>query len=218
MLYLKGIFFITLSSFLAFFWRAKEFSINFDFIDFNIFWTSFLSNFFAGFLVALLFAWVFYLYSDILKKPKLKMKVKQNSQFLQDYIDASQIYSSNDFECKFKLSISNNGGKALKGGEGYWHIFFDGPCEIKIEGDDVQQESPNHYRFLIKYPIFANNFLDINSNFVIKFKEEDFNKVKVYYFFSTQYGYFPNSTHLDKVTGHIKFNTMSEIKIKLNKI
>lgn len=164
------------------------------------FFESFLSNLLSSGIIAIVFGIFIFQFTELTKKPVLSMVIKQGGVYSKE-IKLTKLQDGN-YETNFRIAIQNSGNKMLKPGEGYWHFY--------VPGSSDRQRA----RDLINLPIFQKSFLDIDvQEFKFKILKEHLDKFKVYYFFETSYGYFPNTTILDQQTGVVKFeNIAGEIK------
>lgn len=181
--------------------------------DFTV---SFWSNFLSSAIVVILFGTFIDQFTELTKKPLLKMVVKQEKVY-SDKITFTKAKDGN-YEASFRIAINNYGSKMLKPGEGYWHFYLPGVSEVSPdkEAGRFLSSDKDHLRELINLPLFPKSFLDIGPEFRIKVIKDNVNSFKAYYFFETNYGYFPRTVVLDSKSGLVEYKKMTEIEVKFS--
>lgn len=149
------------------------------------------------------------------RKPKLRMVVKHDRLY-QNTIKVSR-RDDGDFETSFRVAIKNDGNGILKQGEGYWHLYFPSVSKVVSDSESKQFISPDleHIRGLISLPVFQKSFLDIGPEFKFLVRKELIDNFKIYYFFETNYGYFPRTAKINSETAEVLYEDMSSIPIEI---
>ncbi|MFA6535804.1 MAG: hypothetical protein WCT25_00040 [Candidatus Paceibacterota bacterium] len=175
-----------------------------DFLSSHDFQVSFWSEV----IVAAVVGFVVYQYTDVFKSPNLCFVVKQDG-FYRDTI--LLVENGDDYTARFQFAIRNSGNKALKAGEGYWHLYVNTnlPTIFSVP------EEHDHNRDLIRGTIYPGSFLDIDLVYELKVKKEDIGEKEIPYFFSTDHGQYPAMAEIDPATGKVLFKNMGYIKFEL---
>jgi hypothetical protein len=151
---------------------------------------------------------VIYQYTSIFKSPKLNFVVKQNG-FYRDTILLSE--EGENYKARFQFAIKNTGNKALKAGEGYWHLFIHTNSPTIFSAPEEQ----NHNRGFITGTVYEGSFFDIDLIYELNLKKEDLTRAEISYFFSTDYGQYPKTAKLDPNSGKVLYKNMSYIRFEL---
>jgi hypothetical protein len=178
--------------------------------DFQVaFWSTFLGTL----IISLAAAFWLNRATDLFKKPKLTLVVKQN-EFYRDTILLSE-RKDGDYEASFHLAIRNDGNQTLRSEQGYWHTYItetEGKTPFSVPGET------NHQRDLIRESIYPHSFTDIGFEWKFKIEKENLKGAEVPYFFSTEYGHFPETVSMDSKTGEILFAQMSKIGYEIENV
>jgi len=177
--------------------------------DFLIsFWSSIFSTVFISLVVALMVNY----YTPLFKYPKLILVVKQEG-FYRDSIKISE-RADGDYEAQFTLAIKNRGNQTLRPNEGYWHVYFpDAKAEAQKGAESfLAIKEDNHFRDLIRLPIYPKSFVDFGPEYKLLIKKDNINKARIRFFFATNYGYFPKSVKINQKTGAVAFSDMGSIQ------
>lgn len=176
---------------------------------------AFWSSIFSAGVIAVLAAWFVNIFTPLFKYPELTLVVKQEG-FYNDKIKVSQ-RPDGDYEASFSLAIKNIGSQTFKPKEGYWHVYFPNAEKIETLNQSVgfvAQGEKSHLRDLINLPVYPKSFLDFGPEYKFLIKKSSLEKVGVYYFFETDYGYFPKTVKLNQKTGAVAFWDMGSIKLE----
>jgi len=179
-------------------------------VDFQ---ANFLANLLSDSIVAIFFGIWLIKFTELIKKPNLRIVVKQNGQYGNRIVATK---NGDQLKFIFTVAIHNTGNKTVKAGEGYWHLYFPGAAEVFNLGATAQIVDQNHIRDTVALPIFPKSFLDVGPEFrgVIKFSPQDKDKqFEVRYFLDTDYGRFPKAAKVDQKTGFVLYENMGVIPI-----
>lgn len=175
--------------------------------DFQVsFWSNLLADVVLTFVIVVLIR----RFTSFFKSPKLKFVIKQEG-FYRDKILLSK-KADGDYEASFILAIRNDGNQMIKANEGYWHTYISTTENILVSAVGEK----NHQRDLIKFPVYAKSFLDLEIEYNFRLKKENLIGNKIPYFFSTDYGYFPKTVKMDPKTGKILFKHMAYLEFEVN--
>src|SRR3989344_4878159 len=171
----------------------------------------FLVSIVSSLLVSALIGAVVYQYTNLFKVPELSIVVKQDG-FYRDMVLLSNGDNEN-YTAKFQFAVKNNGRKALKKEEGYWHIYAqtEAPTKLDAPGEN------NHKRGLFEYPVYSGSFLDLDLVLNLNIKKAALGNYKINYFFETDYGYYPNGIVVDPKTGGVPVKDMGLLGFELPK-
>ncbi len=176
--------------------------------------STFWSNLLSSATITILFGIFIDQFTELTKKPSLRMVIKQGRSYSDRIVLTCR--EDGNYETSFRIAIRNDGNKMLKPAEGYWHFYLPNAQDVKPDGEAAKFVSSDndHIRNCIDLPIFPKSFLDVGPEFKITIPKADVETFKVYYFFETNYGYFPKTISMDQNTGLIEFNRMTKIPIK----
>ncbi|MBP6858309.1 MAG: hypothetical protein KBC33_00540 [Candidatus Pacebacteria bacterium] len=181
-----------------------------QFLTRDSFWEAFSSNLLAGLVVAFLVALWINRTTDLFKRPKLTLVVKQNGHYREKILLSNRL--DGDFEASFYFAIRNDGNQVLRPFQGYWHTYIhetEGRNQFSVSGED------NHQRGIISDAVYPSSYTDFGTEWKFKIPKDKLNSVDVPYFFATDYGYFPSSVKMDQGTGQIPYSTMGKVGYEL---
>jgi hypothetical protein len=150
-------------------------------------------------MVAAIFALAVGSFTDLVKKPKLSLVIKQNG-FYRDTILLS-LDTNGEYIASFSFAIKNAGTKAIKPGEGFWNTYIENstwPSNFKyfVAGE------PNHQRDEIRYSVYPKSHTDIiDFSYNLRIKKDLIKDAAIPYMFQTDYGNFPKNLKWDSNTG-----------------
>ncbi|MFM2374429.1 MAG: hypothetical protein RLZZ234_424 [Candidatus Parcubacteria bacterium] len=176
-----------------------------------IFGYDFQVSFWSGIAMSAVVGFVVYQYTDVFKSPNLVFVVKQNGLY-RDTIQLTK--DGKKYEARFQFAIKNIGNKAIKHNEGYWHLYLD----VKNPTIFSAPEEINHSRGQINGTIYPSSFFDIGLVYELEINEENLSKAEIPYFFSTDYGQFPETAVINQETGEVLWKDMGYIKFEVPKI
>lgn len=180
-----------------------------DFIE------NFWSNLASACVIAIFFGIFINQFTTIAKKPNLKMTIRQRGKCTNKII--FNLRDDGNYETSYRLAIQNSGNKVLKPQEGYWHYYLPGAIKTEIinnEDGKFLTMDEGHYRDYITLPIYPKSFLDINMehrHIVPKERKDNF---KAYYFFETDYGFFPSTVKMDPNSSEVEYEKMGEMEVE----
>lgn len=184
-----------------------------NFISQNDFQVSFLSSLLSGITLSALVGLITYQFTNIFKRPKLSIVVKQGPFYRDEVIFTKR--DDGDYEASFYLSIKNQGTQTVMPQEGYWHIYFPNALDVKpLEGPNLfsAQLEKSHLRDIINMPIFPSSFLDFGPEYKVHIPKDN-KDWDIRYFFETNYGYFPKSVKLNQKDGSVQYKDMGKINV-----
>jgi hypothetical protein len=174
---------------------------------------AFWPNFWADLIVATIFGIIISQLTDLVKKPKLSLVVKQNG-FYRDTILLTK-EKNGLYTASFTFAIKNSGNKTLKGGEGYWNTYLD-MRTVSSNFKYLVAGEPAHQRDLIRYSIYPKSSTDIlDFKYDLSVKKEDVEKAFIPYMFQTDYGNFPKAIKWNPDTGAAPVHLFGKIKLIL---
>jgi hypothetical protein len=171
---------------------------------------AFWSNLLAGLIIAFMASLWINRATDFFKKPNLRLVVKQNGYYRDSILLSKR--ADGDYEASFRLAMRNDGNHTLRAGEGYWNTFIletEGKSPFSVLGEE------NHQRDLIRDAVYPQSFTDLGHEWKFKIQKEKLRDAEVPFFFSTDYGYFPQSVKMDSQTGKVQFLHMGKIGYEL---
>ena len=173
-----------------------------------IFGHDFQVSFWSGIAVSAVVGFVIYQYTDVFRSPNLSFVVKQDG-FYRDTVLLTE--DGDNYKARFQFAIKNSGNKAIKTGEGYWHLYINTASSTPFSAPEEQ----DHNRDMIRGTVYPGSFLDINMVYELTMKKENVKEIP--YFFSTDYGQYPKTARTDPETGKVLFEDMRHIKYELPK-
>lgn len=159
---------------------------------------TFLAEFLASLLVAILGATLIPAYLDWRKKPKLVLKDRMTRS------DVCKLTKAQDgqWEGTFLLVIRNNGSVTQRGI--YWHLLVPEELAAHVIAFETAQGVPSeilegagktwrHFSGKVTDPVFAKKGLMFPYKVIVKTPSTEPKEYGIYYFFSTEFGTSPAS-------------------------
>lgn len=171
---------------------------------------AFWSNLLAGLLIALLASIWINRATDLFKRPKLRLVIKQNGYYRDSVLLSKR--DDGDYEATFRLAIRNDGNQTIQAHQGYWHTYIlesEGLSPFSVLGEK------NHQRGLIEDAVYPKSFTDFGHEWKFKIQKDNLKSADIPFFFSTAYGYFPKTVKINPKTGKILFANMGSIGYEL---
>ena len=144
-------------------------------------------------------------------QPDLVMVAKQNSVY-SDVITFTK-QDDGSYTADFQLAIKNQGNLTLNANDGFWHTYV--VTDASVTPLTATGEA-SHQRGVISYPIYPGYIVDIDgSQYHLVIKKDDVPSEGLPYFFATDYGFFPRSTHFNQKTGQVNKLTIGILRFKV---